>query len=307
MAALSDFSKFHHLVTGEANRKNLIESNQVCRKTLSVGFRVFFDKPISPKTVWSCLPPTLTKTNDPWVLGIDGKWLRRKGVVVIYRDVTHKENLFWSYWSSESYEALFTDLEKLRRLLNDRLPNGIISDWKGAIVTAAANFLPGVPHQRCLTHVVREAKRLLPLNSPLLLTRILRRIAKQLPRIGTEEERMGWLADLIKWERIYGYRLKERTTNPETSKKWWYTHGNLRRAWRLLTDDWHPFFVHLDKPLIPSTNNSLEGVNSQIKKRLGQHRGMKTLQQVSFLFWHLAFTRTKSKPNLKKLWGEWKT
>ena len=93
---------------------------------------------------------------------------------MIYRDITHKENLFWSYHPSESYAALFTDLEVLVGLLGDhRFPSGVVSDWKGSIVAAVANFLPNVPHQRCLAHVVREAKRLLPLNSPFLPTRIL--------------------------------------------------------------------------------------------------------------------------------------
>lgn len=283
-----------------------MEEEGISRPTLSKKFKLFLDKPLSSKSVWRLLPPKLTVSSDPWVLGVDGKWLRRQGVVMIYRDITHKENLFWSYWSSESYEALFADLDKLTTLLGDRLPSGVISDWKGSIVNAVSNLLPGVPHQRCLAHVVREAKRLLPQNSPFLPTRILRRIAKQLPLIKTKAQKRSWLADLIEWERLFGFRLKERTINPETGKKWWYTHGNLRRAWRLLTDDWSPFFIHLDHPLIPSSNNSLEGVNSQIKKRLGSHRGMRTLQQVSFLFWYLAFTRTKSKQNLKKLWGGWK-
>jgi transposase-like protein len=226
---------------------------------------------------------------------------------MIYRDITHKENLFWSYHPSESYAALFTDLEVLVGLLGDhRFPSGVVSDWKGSIVAAVANFLPNVPHQRCLAHVVREAKRLLPLNSPFLPTRILRKIAKQLPHVKSQEEKRSWLADLIEWERLFGHRLRERTINLEVGKKWWYTHGNLRRAWRLLTDDWYPFFVHLDHPLIPNSNNSLEGVNSQIKKQLGNHRGMKILQRVSFLFWYLSFTRTKSKQDLKKLWGWWK-
>ncbi len=284
-----------------------MEEEGISRPTLSKKFKLFLDKPLSSESVWRLLPPRLTTTSDPWVLGIDGKWLRRQGVVMIYRDITHKENLFWSYSSSESYEALFTDLDRLTGLLSPHhLPSGVISDWKGAIVTAVSNFLPHVPHQRCLAHVVREARRLLPKNSPFLPTRILRRIAKQLTRIKTKDDKRIWLANLIEWEKLFGFRLKERTVNPETGKKWWYTHGNLRRAWRLLTDDWYPFFVHLDHSLIPSSNNSLEGVNSQVKKRLGSHRGMKTQEQVSFLFWYLSFARTKTKQNLKKLWGGWK-
>lgn len=301
------FPEFHRLISGKANRVAITEKRELCRKTLSVKFKPFFDRPISPQTTWSCLPPTFTKTDDPWVLGIDGKWLRRKGVVMLYRDVTHKENLFWSYHQSESYLALHADLEKLVEILGDHLPLGVVSDWKGAIVAAVSSFLPHTPHQRCLTHVAREAKRLLPQNSGFLAISVLRTIAQQLPHIKTEGAKRSWLADLIEWERTYGYRLKEKTISPEIGgKKWWYTHGNLRRAWRLLTDDWYPFFVHLDQSLIPSSNNSLEGVNSQIKKRLGQHRGMKTLQQVSFLFWYLAFTGTKSKLDLNKLWDMWK-
>ncbi len=253
------------------------------------------------------LPPTLTKTNDPWVLAIDGTWLRRQGVAMIYRDITHGENIFWSFHPSESYLALQTDLSKLIGLLGDHLPSGIISDWKGAIVSFVSSYFPNLPHQRCLAHVEREAKRLLPKRSSFGAVLVLRNITKQLLSIKTQKETLVWKADLIKWEMAYGHLLKEKTTNPETGKKWWYTHGDLRRAWRLLTDDWYPFFVHLDHPLLPNTNNSIEGMNGQMKNKLGNHRGMKTLQQVSFLFWYLSFTRTKTKQNLKKLWGYWKT
>jgi len=55
------------------------------------------------------------------------------------------------------------------------------------------------------------------------------------------------------------------------------------------------------------SNNSLEGVNSQLKQKLGEHRGMKTNQQVSFLSWYLTFKRIKSPQDLKKLWDVWKS
>jgi len=293
-----------------------METEQVSRPTLSVKFKHFFTQPLSPEVVWEALPPKLTQGN-PWVLGIDGKWLRRQGVVMVYRDVTHKQNLYQSFWPSESYHAIQTDLEKLTKLLGGNLPSGVVSDWKGSIVAGVAVYLPGIPHQRCLAHVVREAKRLLPKKSPFLATRILRWIASQLPEITTKEKKRDWLALLIKWEKRFDYLLTERTIKTKDNaiglngrvkkqKKWWYTHSNLRAGFRLLTKDWRPFFVHLDHPQIPNSNNSLEGVNSQAKKRLLQHRGMKTPQQASFLFWYLIFTRTKTKQQLKKLWGVWK-
>ena len=292
---------------GKSNRKNLLELEKISRPTLSKRFQVFFDKFVSPLEVWRVLPPTLTKTSDPWVLAIDGKWLHRNGAVMIYRDITNRENIFWSFHSSESYPALCTDLGTLSGLLSSRLPSGVISDWKGSIRAGVATYFGDIPHQRCLTHVSREAKRFLPKRSSFRAVLVLREISKQLPYIKTEREMISWKADLIRWEMAYGHLLKERSTNPETGKKWWYTHGDLRRAWHLLTNDWYPFFVHLNYPLFPNTNNSLEGVNSQLKNKLNDHRGMKTAQQVSFLFWYLAFTRTKTKQNLKKLWGYWKT
>lgn len=226
---------------------------------------------------------------------------------MVYRDITHHQNLFWSFHSSESYEAIHTDLQALTKLLGGCSPSGVISDWKGSIVTGVANHFDHLPHQRCLIHVLREAKRLLPKRSSFDAVPVLREIAKNLLHVKTQKEAMAWKSRLIGWQMAYGHLLKEKSTNPETGKKWWYTHGDLRRAWRLLTDDWYPFFVYLDHPLIPKENNSIEGVNSQMKRFLGNHRGMKTLQQVSFLFWYLTFTRTKSKQDLKKLWDWWKT
>jgi len=59
--------------------------------------------------------------------------------------------------------------------------------------------------------------------------------------------------------------------------------------------------------LIPKTNNALEGVNVNLKQKLGDHRGMNTARQAAFLSWYLAFTRVKTGKSLKKLWVWWKT
>ena len=120
----------------------------------------------------------------------------------------------------------------------------------------------------------------------LFFTQELRSIALSLTKVKTQKEATEWKAKLIKWEKAYSHLLKEKTYSQtevtKTGPTWWHTHKNLKRGWRLLTDNWYPFFVHLDHPLVPSTNNSIEGVNSQAKRFLGNHRGMKTPQQVSF-------------------------
>lgn len=281
---------------------------KVCRDTLSSRFRVFFDSPLNPIDLWKVLPPKTTK-GGKWIYGVDGKYLRRQGVFLIHRDVTNKENLFWSFRSSESYWALETDLKTLAGLINSsngNYPLGAISDWKGAIVAAVGCHFGPIPHQRCLTHVGNLAKRLLPENSPYEATRKLRNISEQLSQISTKLEMVDWMWELELWRQKYEIMLKEKTLGIGTKKKWWYTHGNLRRGFRLLTREQKPFFVYLDHPLIPKTNNSLEGINSQAVQKLGDHRGMKTLQQVSFLSWHLTFGKMKNREDIKKLWGLWK-
>ena len=291
------------MITGAVNRQELLRKRHLSRPTLSTTFKTFFDNPLTPTQIWQVLPADFS---SPWVYGVDGKWLKRRGVFIIHRNVVTRENIYWSFHSSESYAALGHDLGVLSGLIGKWLPVGVISDWKGAIVSGVASRLGNIPHQRCLTHVVRFTDRLLPRRSPFAATVELRLIAQQLPHITTVEKKRAWLAALISWEEHYGHMLQEKTIGAGTQKKWWYTHGNLRRGWRLLTHNWDPFFIHLDYPLIPKSNNSLEGVISQASNKLINHRGMKVSQQASFLCWYFTFTRIKTKQDLKKLWGCWK-
>ncbi len=184
---------------------------------------------------------------------------------MIYRTVTNRTNLYWSWHVSESYEAITADFQQLIPLIQDHLPSGAISDWKGAIVSAVNEFLPPVPHQRCLSHVQRQLMTFLPLRSPISATQELRTIAKQITAINTGEEKDAWMESVHHWITTYKPLLKERTIGIGTKRKWWYTHGNVRRAIKLLKFDKKHLFAYLDYPLLPRTNDSIEGVKSQIK------------------------------------------
>jgi len=302
--------EFAQLVTGMVNRKKIIWDEKVSRKTLSKKFKPFFDNPLTAGEVWKIVPPKISTNKNPWVYGVDGKWLRRNGVVLIHRDVTNKENLFWSFHKNESYGALHKDLTKLSKLISQsgcNYPVGVVSDWKRAIVTSVASHFGPIPHQRCLSHVLRLAKKLLPKNSPIEATLKLREIALHLKNVSDDNQKEQWKEKIFHWEEQYGYLLKEKTVGlPENKKKWWYTHGNLRRGYRLLSYDQEPLFVYLTNSLIPKSNNSLEGVNSQLDQRLGSHRGMQINQQISFVFWHLTFGgEGNNLSKLRKLWVYW--
>ena len=225
---------------------------------------------------------------------------------MIYRNVTNKTNLWWSWQKSESYQNLVEDFYQVYLLTEKNSPSGIVSDWKGAIVALVGAFFPEGPHQRCLAHLVRDGKRLLPAGSPFPFTLALREIVQQIIFISDPADYFDWETKLSNWQKDYGRLLKVRSFNSTTEKKWWYTHGNLRRAVRLLTKNQESLFQFLHYPFLPKTNNSLEGVNSQLKGKLGDHRGIGPQQQVAFCFWRLAFSRVKSKEDLRTLWDSLK-
>jgi len=302
----ADFVKFYDFILNKVNKLAILENAYISRTSLWRKFKPFFS--YSPTPIDSAFLVDKNESKQPWVLGIDGKWLHREGVVMIYRDVTNKTNLYWSYHFSESYKAIEKDFEKVILIIKSCLPSGVITDWKGAIVSSVNDFLTStIPHQRCLSHVQRELLRLLPLKSPLLPTQKLRLVGEYIIGIKTYEEKYYWISSVNYWISKYENLLREKTIGVGTKRKWWYTHGNLRRAVKLLTFDEKHLFAYLDYPFIPNTNNSLEGSNSQIKTKLSNHRGMKTPQQVTYLFWLFTFRRVKNRNELKSLWDSLKT
>lgn len=161
----TDFVAFSRFVRGRINREHVLSVRSWSRPTLSIRFGLFLNHPIPASVVWQILPPTTAGSSTPWVHGCDGKWLGRVGVFFIHRNVTTKENLWWSFMKSESYDAISHDIRALAEYLKNHLPQGAVSDWKGAIVSAVSSHFGEIPHQRCLAHVKREAKRLLPKHS----------------------------------------------------------------------------------------------------------------------------------------------
>jgi len=267
---------------------------------------LFLLNPIPQSIAWDLFPPQFSKN---WILGLDGKWLRRKGVVMIYRNITDSCDLWWNLWPSESYLALITDLQEIYFHCQLSFPRGVVSDWKGSIVNGINICFGGIPHQRCLAHVSRDVRSLLAKSSPILGTRQLRQVGLGISQIKSDLDRKDWQLWLACWEVFYGYLLTKKSypVNLETSKrKWWYTHSNIRRAFRILSKDQNCLFEYLSHQNLPSTNNSLEGLNSDVKTKLANHRGMKYWQQYCFIQWYLIFKKVKKPFDLKRLWDIWK-
>lgn len=276
--------------------------------TIYTAFLPFLTQPPSPELLMHVAPPVATRgTASAWAYGVDGFWFHRDRIVLLQRDVTHKETLWWSLHLSESAASVVPAITACGALVDhDRLV-GIVSDWKSAIRISVGTVFGNCPHQRCVTHVVRQAKRLLPKRSPFLATRRLRDLATALHRIKTGEDRNAWYAAMTRWGYVYGDMLTAKTIALKgSSRHWWYTHGNIRRAWRLLTHEHTALFQYLVFSTLPPTNNSLEGVNRSLAGKISIHRGLTTDLQVSLVFWSCAFSRTKTREQVRRLWDTWK-
>lgn len=228
---------------------------------------------------------------------------------MIYWNHTTNECIYWSWESSESYLALARGLGAVVQELEGQLPSGVVSDWKGSIISNVERLMGAIPHQRCLAHVKRDIEHLLPKHSPYTATQELRRVGLSLLTIKSPMEKDGWLLLLHIWQMIHGFVLTERSVPDlptKTKRRWWYTHSNVRRAFRILTKNQDNLFQYLNYPTLPSTNNSLEGINGDLKTKLRNHRGMKAEQQYQFVSWYLTFKKVKQPVDLKRLWDIWK-
>lgn len=299
-----DFLAFFRYSAKGVDQDTLCEELGITRQELSSRFRLFLILSPLPELVNELVPPKCAQSPNPWAYGFDGKWVGRSPILGVHRDVTNKETLWWGLGKSESVGMVRGDLIALSPHLDFHPPEAAVTDGKPGISGVIGEIFHLDVVQRCTVHVERVLKALLPLHSPMPATQAMRAICIPLTRIKTEEERDELYTMLKLWETAYGYLLKERTIPKKktTKRTWWYTHGNLRRAWRLLHHDPASLFHYLDNPLAPATNNSLEGVNRHLPRRAG----MSKTSQISLMFWRLAFSRLKTPRRRKLLWDKWK-
>lgn len=96
-------------------------------------FLPFLTRPPTPELLWRIIPPTATpESSAPWAYGVDGFWFHRDRIVLLQRDVTHKETLWWSLHLSESAASVFPAIKACGALVDHDALVGVVSDWKSA-------------------------------------------------------------------------------------------------------------------------------------------------------------------------------
>ena len=179
-------------------------------------------------------------------------------------------------------ECLETALNHLKPLSGLEVV-GYTTDGRKGLVLAHKQMFPDGVHQRCLVHIQMRVATLLTQHPKLQAGKDLLKITSMLNQIKDYYLAEIWLLAFSDWHEMYLDILKQRTH--QTDGKWWYTHKNLRSAWKHILNAADNLFVFLDYENSTYHNNHLEGTFGQRKPALFKHRGMSRSKVPAALLW----------------------
>lgn len=215
------------------------------------------------------LPTNAPLTPQPTVIVADTTfWGHTVGVCVL-RSPSLRRNLWWREVNEETAEVYAEG----RRLLEQAgwILTGAVIDGKRGVARAFS----GIPVQICHFHQIKMVTRRTTRRPRIPAAQQLLSLTYTLPR--TTE--MEFLIRLEEWRVRFADVLNEKTPCPCCPpRRWSYTHRKLRAAYRSLHTNLPYLFTHQKYPErhIPNTTNTLDGMFSQLKNRLGVHRGLRT-------------------------------
>lgn len=195
-------------------------------------------------------------------------WGRTYGVCV-FRSAHLKKNVWWNEVKSE-------------RMAHYRYGRAILEEkgWTflAAVVDGRRGFLAvfkDIPVQICQFHQMKQVTKYLTRRPKTEAGLELRALVLTL----TKTDEATFTKALDAWHATYGDFINQKTESVFLSgkKKWYYTHKNVRSAYRSLKTNIPHLFTYLKYPElnIPNTTNSLDGSFSALKKKLAVHHGLR--------------------------------
>jgi hypothetical protein len=200
-----------------------------------------------------------------------------------------KNLIYWNCFEKETlqnYLKVFSDLQRLNYQVL-----GVTSDWHSSIVNSVKDIFEGhIPHQRCLVHTSRRCRTLLTRKPKTEAGKQLREIVLELNKVRNDYEKNIWLLWLDRYgERWETYLNKRTYAKLNGGQTWWYTHGNVRKAFRVLEGSKTSLFKHLTYENLEKDTNGLESEFSHLKEKIGAHRGLKKERKISMIFCYVFF------------------
>lgn len=202
------------------------------------------------------------------------------GVAFILRAID-RGKATWGFAPKENADGWFLALQMV-----EGIPRAIVSDHQKGLRSAVSLVFPGVLHQRCQAHIMRQALTWITKRPKTLAGRTLRVLVLRLSKIEREDEALLWTATLNRWHKYFKPFLDEKTEGPDGRKQ--PTHRYLRRAAALMRGCVPEAFTFLVAPSVPKTSNHVEGgINSPLKERLKRHRGLPSERQRALVAFYL--------------------
>ena len=191
-------------------------------------------------------------------------WGRNFGVVVLM-DASDSHVLWFKFiYRKERLDDYREGLDYLKA--SGLEVKAVVSDG----FTGIKEMLSGTPYQLCQFHQMQRIRQLLT-NKPKLPASIkLKKIASAL----TTSNKEMFSAMLEGWHDRWKAFLLEKTVSD--NGKSFFTHRRTRSAYYSLKTHLSMLFTYQDFPdgSVPNTNNALESLNSVIKTKLRNHRGL---------------------------------
>lgn len=259
---------------------------KAAQEELDISGRTFRDR---TSWCWGVPVPSVLTGETQYAVIVDGIKIG-SSVCLIARTTEFVIAWVWVHYESSEHWS------ELLRLLPP--PTYVVCDGQKGLLKAISICWPATTVQRCRFHAWLNVKTRLTLHQESRAGQELLELARDLLRVRTKRQAKRWKRKLKNWYRRHRSYINERTVKPNRKpgeRSWRYTHERLRSAYRqlakikddVLRSSYRP------NPELPSTTNHVEGgVNSQIRTRLKQHRGMTNEHQKVLVDWYL-YTRTE--------------
>lgn len=248
----------------------------------------------------SCYPQWEIPVGKAIHILIDGTYFTNKICLIVYRNDDVKQTIFYRTTTGEHSEEIYEDLVNLTNA--GVIIESITCDGHKSILKAInqANkyvtseqkkgnkLLKLIITQRCLIHIQRSCLTQLKPQHQSIAGRELRYIVMTINRLSTLDHKELFINALSSWFTKYKDFLLQKSYSQE-SGRYWYTHKEVRRAYKSIKSALPNMFHYLDNEKIPRTTNAIEGYFSHLKDDICVHRGLSKKHFMSFLRWYLHF------------------
>jgi len=218
----------------------------------------------------------LKKLGKEIILILDGTLISKDRVLLIVYDFISKQPLAWAFTNRECFHSW---VKLLSRVQAKHRVAALVSDGQKGLIKALQMLFPGIPHQRCIAHIVRRSLAWLTRKPKTEAGLELRLLILKLKNVQSKELVLLWKQYFKLWDEKHREFLKEKSLNPLTQKSW-FTHRRVRAIRSLIKHALPSMFWYITNPNIPNTTNSVEGgINSQLSELLRRHRGITRKQK----------------------------